>query len=165
MSLLWHMLLVPLSTCNHNVTCLFTAAICPRKLNRVSRMVCPAALNEWKEEQIGCMCPARAMRTQCQLFIQRWDAPAHAHQCTEFGVASSKTHKSRGSHVCKVPLLWYVRLAPFSICDPKIMYPRLVATYLPSLVHMRLFVWRTTSSNSSMLWIRCKDLHVQLHVQ
>ena len=51
---------------------------------------------------IYCTCPARAICAWCQLFIRRCDAPAHMHQCAEFGVASSKTHKTGGSYVFKV---------------------------------------------------------------
>ena len=52
-----------------------------------------------REVQILCTCPARAMYTPGQLFIQRRDGHVEMCQCTKFGVTGSKYHKLGGSHV------------------------------------------------------------------
>ena len=109
---------------------------------------------------IHCTCPARAICPWCQLFIRQCDAPADMHKRAEFGVASSKTHKTGGSYVFKVPLVWHVHLAPLGIGDSKSTYQLLMATCLPSLVHVRQLGWPAGSSDSLMYCIGHKYLHV-----
>ena len=111
---LWHVLLLPPSTGNHNGTCPPTGTVGSQSLSCVRPLIWPAALEKQRELQILCTCPAHAMYTPGQLFIEYRDTTFQLCHSAEFGVASSKIHKLKGSHVKKVFPLWHVLLVPLN---------------------------------------------------
>ena len=74
---------------------------------------------------------------------------------------AQKLTKPEDPTYSKFPLVWHVHLAPLGIGDSKSTYQRLMATCLPSLVHVHQLVWPADSSDSHMHCIGCKYLHVQ----